>query len=246
MVLLDQRPVEQNRLAAFTSATRIYTLLTAIKGESIITFSELPESVRSPEFLSTLEESELFQKLDEQRLQISTAAKAQLAIRAIELGQSQRPVLSTLSWREFEEFIATIFSRHGFIVTHGFRFKAGRRYEIDVIAAHKPTIFCVDCKQYGVRTGKASPLRTAVEDQLQRVEALAANFAAQQAKLGCLGWQRVKFYPLLVTMLHEDLMWHNRIPLVPAAQLNRFMLSFSEYSDRLHCIEPTSARQQTL
>jgi Holliday junction resolvase-like predicted endonuclease len=238
--------LDAEKLSAFTNASHLLALLNVLKGESIITFSQLPEVIRSKAFFSTLRDTGLFHQLDKQRLQVPTTAKAQLAIRAIELGQPQRPVLSTLSWREFEEFIATIFFRHDFTVTHGFRFKTGRRYEIDVIATHKPTIFCVDCKQYGVRSGKASPLRTAVENQLQRVETLAANFAAQQAKLGCLGWQRVKLYPLLVTMLHEDLMWHNSVPLVPAAQLNRFLLSFAVYSDRLHVIEPTSARQQTL
>ncbi len=238
--------MDTDKLAVFTDASHILALLNVIKGESIIDFSQLPETIRNPDFLSALEDSGLVQPLDKQRLQIPKTAKAQLALRAIELGQPQRPVLSTLSWWEFEEFIATVLHRHDFTVIHGFRFKSRRRFEIDVIAAKKPTIFCIDCKQYGIRSSKASPLRTAVEDQLQRVEALAANFAAQQVKLQCLGWRTANLYPLLVTMLHEDILWHNQVPVVPAAQLNTFLLSFPEYSDRLHIVNPSAGRQQTL
>ncbi len=246
MALLAKRLLDEEKLAVLTNASEILALLQATKGESTITLAQLPEPVRNPEFISALEESKLFRQLENQRIEIPTTVKAQLAIRAIELGQPQRPILSTLSWREFEAFIATIFHRHDFTVIHGFRFKAKRRFEIDVIAAQKPTIFCIDCKQYGIRSGKASPLRTAVEDQLERVESLAANFAAQQVKLQCLGWHTAIFYPLLVTMLHEDILWHNQIPVIPAAQLNKFLLSFPEYSDRLHVVNPTPARQHTL
>jgi Holliday junction resolvase-like predicted endonuclease len=246
VTFLAKRPLDEAKLALLTSASDILALLEATKGESVIALTRLPDPVRNPDFLSALEESEIFRHLDDQQVEIPTASKAQLAIRAIELGQPQRRILSTLSWREFEAFIATVFHRHEFAVTHGLRFKAKRRFEIDVIARRNPIVFCVDCKQYGVRAGKASPLRTAVEAQLQRVEALAATFATQQAKLQCLDWHTVRFYPLLVTMLHEDILWHQEIPVVPAAQLNRFLLAFPEYSDRLHVVHPTTTRQQRL
>ena len=246
VALLGKQPFDEDKLALLTSSADILALLEATKGASTFTLAQLPEPVRKPEFLSALEESALFRHLENHQIELPTAAKAQLAIRAIELGQPQRSILSTLSWREFEVFIATVFHRHEFTVTHGFRFKSKRRFEIDVIARRKPTIFCVDCKQYGIRSGKASPLRIAVEDQLQRVEALAATFATQQAKLQCLDWQTAKFYPLLVTMLHEEILWHNKVPVVPAAQLNNFLLSFPEYSEHVHVINPTTTRQQTL
>ena len=115
-----------------------------------------------------------------------------------------------------------------------------------MIAARKPVLFCVDCKHYGIRKGKSSGLRNAVEEQSERTKVLATHFAAHQTKLNCLGWRKVMLLPLIVTMLHEDLIFHEKVPIVPAFQLNAFILDYDKALNELQVVHPSSARQRTL
>jgi len=178
---------------------------------------------------------------------LSATAKVRLAMRALELGQPERPVLGSLTWREFEEFTSAIFDAHGFLTRHPFRFSTNRRrFEIDVAASRRPHIFCVDCKHFGVRPGKASSLRAAAEAQIDRVEELARHLPSHQAALECLSWKDVMFIPLLVTLLHEEVTFHFRVPVVPASLLNSFLLTFHEHLDELMVIRPPPGRQSTL
>jgi Holliday junction resolvase-like predicted endonuclease len=167
-------------------------------------------------------------------------------MRAIQLGQPERPILNALTWQEFEEYVAAAFDLHDFAVHRGFRFAAKRRYEIDVIAARKPILFCVDCKHYGIRFGKSSALRAAVEEQIERTEALATSFAAHQTALNCSGWHACMLLPLLVTMLDEELIFHEKVPIVPAARLNAFVLTYDQQMDVLRTIKAEKGRQSTL
>ncbi len=173
-------------------------------------------------------------------------AKVQVAIRALQLGEPQRSILNALTWQEFEEFVASVLIFHEYQVLHRFRFSTHRRFEIDIIANHKPKLLCIDCKQFGVRLGKTSALRSASEEQLIRTQALADNFARFQTDLGCLDWQHVLLIPMLVTMLQEDIQFHERIPIVPAAHLNAFLLEFEKQLDSLCYVRPGSGRQQRL
>jgi hypothetical protein len=89
-------------------------------------------------------------------------------------------------------------------------------------------------------------LRVAVEEQIQRTEALAATFAAHQAALNCTDWHNCLLLPVLVTMLNEDLVFHEKVPIVPAARLNAFLLSYDQQMDDLHTINAEKGRQSTL
>jgi Holliday junction resolvase-like predicted endonuclease len=173
-------------------------------------------------------------------------AKVQVAIRALQLGEPERLILQSLTWQEFEEFVVHVFTYYDFQVHHRFRFSTNRRFEIDIIARRKPILFCVDCKQYGVRLGKTSVLRTATEEQLLRTKALADHFAQFQADLGCLDWQAPFFLPMLVTMMYEDIQFNDRIPIVPASNLNGFLLGFEEQLDEMYVVQPSSGRQKRL
>jgi len=229
---------------------RIMAFLEAVKGQTVFALEALPPNVASPPFLEKLAEAGLIHptsKQEGQMWQLSATAKVRLAMRALELGQPERPVLGALTWREFEEFTAAIFDAHGFLTRHPFRFSTERRrFEIDVAAARLPYIFCADCKHFGVRPGKASSLRAAAEAQIGRVEALASHFPSHQASLGCLHWKTAMLIPLLVTLLHEELVFHSGVPVVPAALLNTFLLTFHEHLDELTVIHPPPGRQSTL
>lgn len=236
---------EEHVLSSFSDGTQLRTLLTITKGETTFQSNQLPEGIQTSDLLPSLESAQLLQK--EQTVWLFTGyAKVRVAIRALQLGEPNRPVLSALSWQEFEEFVAHVLSFHEFNVCHRFRFSTNRRYEIDIIAGRKPVLFCIDCKQYGVRIGKASSLRTAAEEQLHRTQVLAKNFAQFQSDIGCLEWQETSLIPILVTLMVEDIQFHEKIPIVPASLFNGFLLSFEEQLDRMRVIQPSPGRQQRL
>jgi Holliday junction resolvase-like predicted endonuclease len=222
------------------------TLLEAAKGQSTLAEPQLMTFLSPPQFLSRLESAGLLRRQADNTWLFGGSAKIRAAMRAIQLGQPERSILDALTWQEFEDYVAAAFDLHDFFVHRRFRFATTRRFEIDVVAARKPVLFCVDCKHYGIRLGKSSILRVAVEEQIQRTEALASTFAAHQAALNCVGWQDCMLLPLLVTMLSEDLVFHESVPIVPVARLNAFLLAYHQRIDLLRKIAPGKGRQSTL
>ncbi|MDO8055483.1 MAG: hypothetical protein Q6361_01350, partial [Candidatus Hermodarchaeota archaeon] len=135
---------------------------------------------------------------------------------------------------------------HEFRPRHRFRFTQARRYEIDIIAMRQPYLLCIDCKQFGARWGKASVLRSACEKQLVRSQALADHLDRYQVDLGILDWQEPVLLPVLVTMMLEDIQFHENTPIVPAANLNAFLLKFEDQVDWLQKVKPCGGRQTKL
>ncbi len=236
---------EERVLSSFSNGSQLCNLLTVTKGESTFQLDQLPDDLQALTLFQSLESVQLLQK-EENRWMFPGYAKVRVAIRALQLGEPNRPVLAALTWQEFEEFVAHVLTFHEFHVCHRFRFSTNRRYEIDIVAGRKPVLFCIDCKQYGVRSGKASSLRTASENQLHRTQTLANHFAQFQAAVGCLDWQDAVLIPMLVTMMAEDIQFHDQIPIVPAALFNAFLLGYEEQLDSLRTIRPTAGRQQRL
>ena len=237
---------KDDHLSKLSDGTILHSLLLATVGHNTLENSQIPLKIRNSTSFPILESAGLIESLQNDQWQFSGSAKVQVAMRAIELGSLQREILDSLSWQEFEEFVAGVFSSHDFLIHHRYRFSTRRRYEIDVLATHNPFLFCVDCKQFGIRLGKSSALRTAVEEQVERTKALASHFSAHQVKLNCLSWKKALFIPLLVTMLHEDITFHEKTPIVPASRLNAFLLVYQEQLDRLRVIHAEPGRQQQL
>ncbi len=232
-------------LSSFTNGFQLRSLLVATKGESSFQSNHLPESVQDVTFLSSLESAQLLKK-DGNRLNFPGYAKIRVAIRALQLGEPNRPVLTALTWQEFEEFVAHVLTFHDFTVLQRFRFSTNRRFEIDIVAHRQSVLLCIDCKQYGVRLGKASSLRTAAEEQLHRTQVLADNFARFQADLGCLDTEHPVLIPLMVTMMSEDILFHDRVPIIPAPLFNAFLLEYDRQRDSLRVVQPSSSRQTRL
>jgi Holliday junction resolvase-like predicted endonuclease len=244
--LLDLSQTDITILATITDGSLLGSLLNATKGQSTISITQLPKRVQNHKWLDSMKTAGVLQPLSNQQWLFSGTSKVQVAMQAIQLGQPERHILESLTWQEFEEFVSTIFSRHNYTVHHRYRFTTSRRYEIDVIAIRKPVLLCVDCKHYGIRRGKSSTLRKASEAQLERANALANHFAANQVKLNCLGWSKVMLLPMLVTMLHEELFFHEKIPIVPAIKLNAFILNYDKALEKLQIVHPSATRQHTL
>ena len=242
---LDSLNDEERALSLINNGKQLQNLLTSTKGETSFLTTQLPNQVQDATFLHSLESAQLLQR-KENHWTFSGYAKVRVAIRALQLGEPNRLILSALTWQEFEEFVAHLLTFHEFQIHHRFRFSRNRRYEIDIVATRQPVLFCIDCKQYGARLGKTSSLRTAAEAQLQRTEVLATDFVKFQANLGCLDWTQPLLIPLLVTLMTEDIQFHEQIPIVPASLFNAFLLKFDEQLDTIRIVRPSSSRQRRL
>ncbi len=233
-------------LASLQNGAQLSCLLKETQRGTILDQTQFAERGIHQELLSALTAANLLQRDSEGKWIFSGYAKVQVAIRALQLGEPARMILESLTWQEFEEFVAFVFNFHDFQVQQRFRFSTNRKFEIDIIAKRPSIIFCIDCKQYGVRLGKASSLRNASEEQLRRTLALANSFSQFQADLGCLDWSQAKLVPMLVTMLHEDIQYHAKIPIVPASLLNAFLLGYEKHLDTIRVIPSKPQRQLRL
>jgi Holliday junction resolvase-like predicted endonuclease len=145
-------------------------------------------------------------------------------------GKSIEEILEKLDWKDFEKAVAEIFERNDFKIKHNFWFKTKNRYQIDVIAIRQGKIFCVDCKQWGKGRYKKTGLKQAVKEQEKRVKELRKflkkNFIAQSMLKIDLSF---KFYPLIVTLLQEDVVKENETFVVPVWKLNNFLMESDIY-----------------
>jgi len=156
------------------------------------------------------------------------------AIEALRLGAPLMEVASRLTWRDFEAFCSKAFEAHGYTTTASLRFKwTGRSYEVDVAAWRRPILAVVDCKEWGLRAGKASQLRRAVDRHLERSEALANALPSLKERLRVPSGVEAHVVPCLVTLLEEALLVHRGVPVVPVSKLNSFIQELHAYLDSL-------------
>jgi Holliday junction resolvase-like predicted endonuclease len=136
-------------------------------------------------------------------------------------------VLKEHDWKEFEETVAEIFRRNEFAVKRNFRFKTRKRHEIDVLSVKRDSVICVDCKRWLGGRYKKSQLKKSVKEQEKRVR-LLKNFlkrnpiAMQMLKIG----PGCKFYPLMVTLMEEEIKKEGNTFIVPIFKLNSFLLEY--------------------
>jgi Holliday junction resolvase len=146
-------------------------------------------------------------------------------------GKTIEEILEKFDWREFEKTVAEIFERNGFEVKQNFVFKTKRRYQIDSLAKGKRIIFCIDCKEWRKGRYKKTGLKYATKDQKERVgeliKFLKKNLIARQMLK--IDLEKQKFYPLVVTLLEEDLLKENETFVVPVWKLNSFLLDVERY-----------------
>ncbi|RLF15186.1 MAG: hypothetical protein DRJ97_04625 [Thermoprotei archaeon] len=172
--------------------------------------------------------------VDLQGPRVRALDKLSLALEAVSEGVSPETVARHLNWRDFERLCSKAFEMNEFTCTTGLRFKRlGRLREVDVLAARKPVLVAVDCKSWGIRRGKLSMLRRAIEQHLDRVGSLAAVLPELKAKLGLAEWSYAVLVPAIVTLFEESLYVHRGVPVVPVFKLNNFIQELPSYLDEL-------------
>jgi Holliday junction resolvase-like predicted endonuclease len=145
-------------------------------------------------------------------------------------GKPIEGIIEKFNWQEFEQLVAKIHENNNFLVKQNFRFKTGRRYEIDVIAVKNNFVLCVDCKEWSRGRYKKSGLVGAVKKQEERVNQLErflkANLLARKSlKLD----SNYQIHPAIVTWLQEDLIKENNTFVIPVWKLNSFLVDVYSY-----------------
>ena len=121
--------------------------------------------------------------------------------------------------------------------------------EIDVIGLKNKTLLVIDAKMWGVRSGKASALRTAIDKQKERTVRLSNQLDRLAKKMTKLKGGTYELIPIMVTWLVEEVEIHQGVPVIPVFKLNSFLLAISEYEDMIESFRgdlPDQYDQQTL
>lgn len=161
--------------------------------------------------------------------------KLGLALKALKLGASIEAVARSFTWRDFEWFSSKAFEANGYQVLRGVRFShQGRRYEVDVVAAKKPLVVLVDCKSWGIASGKASRLRRSALKHVERVKAFKGSLSGLKRKPNLEGWDKAYLVPVVVTIFEEAVKVYMGVPVVPIFKLNGFISELEAYLDAVN------------
>jgi len=141
-------------------------------------------------------------------------------LQALNEGIPIEDLLQRYDWQYFEQIVADILEEYGFTVETNKRFSLDRKFEIDVVADNKTEILCIDCKHWGMRQGKTTPLKYAAIDQNERAYAFKSHFKKNQS-----------VYPIVITLMQENIHIEEGIPIVPIFKLNDFLANFPRYKE---------------
>jgi Holliday junction resolvase-like predicted endonuclease len=131
-------------------------------------------------------------------------------------GKTVEEILNILDWREFEEKVEEIFKRHNFNTKRNFKFKASKRFEVDIVAEKRDLVFVVDCKHWSKGQYKAYSLKRAAESQLERAKAIKKTF---------IGYDK-KIIPIIVTLFDECFYEFKEVLIIPVSKLSNFLLMY--------------------
>ncbi len=167
--------------------------------------------------------------LKEDTVQVDSASRLKLAVKAISLGADVELVGNLLCWQEFEEIAAFALKNYGYSVMNNVRFVyAGHRNEVDVVGCNKPLVVCIDCKhcQHAI---SASALRKMVDAQAQRTRALADSLPNPKLDFECTRWSYAKFLPVVLSLMPSTIKFREKVPIVPILQLQDFLNQLPVY-----------------
>ncbi len=165
---------------------------------------------------------------------IDRKQRIDLALIAATHGASVAEIVNLLTWKDFEGLVAGIFSENNFRCVESFRRRGNsmiRGMEIDVVGVRGGTIIAVDAKMWGIRSGKASALKSAAEKQKKRTAELASELDRLSKKINTLTEGPYTIFPVIVTWLVEEVELHEGVPVIPVFKLNSFILDLEQYED---------------
>lgn len=225
--------VERNLLISLLKLTQ--------KGPALI------ETVNKDARVPSATTKKLLQKMQNEGLvylkpdevEVDSANRLKLAVKAISLGADMENISNLLCWQEFEEIAAFALKNNGYSVVNNVRFKhAGHRWEIDVVGCKKPLVVCIDCKHWQHAIAP-SALRKIVDAQMERTAALANLLPTPALRLECTRWSEAKFTPAILSLMPSSVKFIDKVPVVPVLQLQDFIVQMPVYMESLRYFPKT-------
>ena len=205
--------------------------------EGAVLTEDLKKDSRTPtptikKLLSNLQNEELVY-LKQENVEIDSAMRLKLAVKAASLGSDLEQIGKLLCWQEFEEMTAFALSSFGYTVANNVRFKqAGHRWEIDVVGCKKPLVICIDCKHWQHAIA-SSALRKIVDSQVERTKAFADSLPNVSLHLECTKWHEAKFIPTVVSLMPSSFKFYYDVPIVPVLQMRDFLNQMPMYTESI-------------
>jgi hypothetical protein len=135
-----------------------------------------------------------------------------------------------MKWQFFERLVAFVFKQNDYEVAVSVVKRLGKKRsagntkrQYDVIAESPRHVFAADCKRWTGRRYKSSMLKSAAEKQIERCMFLKAE-------------TKKPILPLIVTLMREDVVIHDGVPVVPIEMLNSFIHSWEMDDDQIRQI----------
>ena len=123
-------------------------------------------------------------------------------------------MFNSIAWQGFERIVGELFKMHDYSVEISkVVVKEKMKRQFDVIARKNGKTLLIDCKKWNKNRYKTSALKTAVEKQVERT----------------VFYPGLNKTPLIVTWYDEDLVFHNKVPVVPVGRLNDFLTRIEDF-----------------
>ncbi|MDD1750645.1 MAG: restriction endonuclease [Methanothrix sp.] len=114
-------------------------------------------------------------------------------------------------WQDFERLVAFIFAENDFHVrTNVVKTSNKKRRQYDVVARKNNKTFLIECKKWSGNRYRLSALKTAVKKHKERCE-FYRNLTVE------------KPIPVIVTLIEEEILIFEDVPIVPILRLNSFI-----------------------
>lgn len=156
--------------------------------------------------------------------------RVQIAIKCIENGVREFEVSKYLSWREFEEFVKSIFEDFNYKTYTNMYIKSmNKRYEIDVVALSKKYTFVIDVKHW------LKPLSLKKAERISELQYERAEAFMKGELFKDFNYKYV--IPLIVTLVSQKFLKTRFSAIVPVTYLNNFILEFEKHIDEIPYIK---------
>lgn len=122
-------------------------------------------------------------------------------------------------WQNFERLAGFIFEQNGFrIAVNTVKTRDKKRRQYDVIAWNNGQTFLIECKRWAGHRYRLSALKRAIKQHKER-----ARFYEQITNENAI--------PLIVTLIEEEVLVYEGVPIVPVSKLNAFINELDTWMD---------------
>ena len=144
--------------------------------------------------------------------------KIKTSLLAINMGAPIEDISRLLEWQDFESLSAEILEENSFETTHNLVLTKPRA-QIDVVGIKSDIAILIDCKHW--KKMSHSSLEKAIEKQIKRTKQFISKEKVKAA------------VPALVTLYQHDVLFINRVPIIPIYKLEAFCEEFYGNLDQM-------------